>query len=179
MEVASPMAKAMSEDKQKPGDDDDLPVKSGGGSAAIAPKAGFFRIYKPGQGKITRISTGVAAAGLLALVVQWVHSSVITRVDPASSVGRNIAHGLAVAVAVVGAILVWKLMNSAKGAEFLITTDAEMKKVNWASRRELFGSTRVVILFLFFIGAFLFVADIFSGWFFHFIGVLNTSPFSS
>src|SRR3712207_7866772 len=43
------------------------------------------------------------------------------------------------------------LMNKPANVDFLIATDSEMKKVNWTSRRELIGSTKVVIVFMFLI----------------------------
>jgi preprotein translocase SecE subunit len=51
-----------------------------------------------------------------------------------------------------------------------------MKKVNWTSRQELMGSTKVVILFMFVIAAFLFAMDLFFGYVFYLIGVLKTPP---
>ena len=46
-------------------------------------------------------------------------------------------------------LLVWRLMNKPSNVDFLIATDSEMKKVNWTSRKELIGSTKVVIFFMF------------------------------
>ena len=42
-------------------------------------------------------------------------------------------------------------MNKPTNVDFLIATDSEMKKVNWTSRKELIGSTKVVIIFMFLI----------------------------
>ena len=43
-------------------------------------------------------------------------------------------------------------MNKPSNVDFLIATDSEMKKVNWTTKGELFGSTRVVVvLFLIFV----------------------------
>ena len=42
-------------------------------------------------------------------------------------------------------------MNKPTNVDFLIATDSEMKKVNWTSRKELIGSTKVVIVFMFLI----------------------------
>ena len=71
-----------------------------------------------------------------------------------------------VSVAIIGGLLViyglivfW-LMNKASNADFLIATDSEMKKVNWTSRRELIGSTKVVVIFMFLTALFLFLCDI-------------------
>ena len=52
-----------------------------------------------------------------------------------------------------------------------------MKKVNWTTRKELIGSTKVVIFFMILIAALLFVLDVLFGYFFHVIRVLEFGPF--
>jgi preprotein translocase subunit SecE len=61
--------------------------------------------------------------------------------------------------------------------DFLIATDSEMKKVNWTTRAELMGSTKVVIFFVLLISAFLFMLDVIFGYFFQLIKVLEFGPF--
>jgi preprotein translocase SecE subunit len=51
-----------------------------------------------------------------------------------------------------------------------------MKKVNWTSRKDLIGSTKVVIFFMFLISAVLFAIDIVFGFFFYWISVLKQPP---
>lgn len=168
------MPKVMKDDRKNDAGDEaetDLVTQP----ALPAASGGFFSVYKKGQGKITRICTGIAAAGILALVANWLYTALTTRALQSGS-GRQIALGIVLALLVGGAALAWRLMNRPQGAEFLITTDSEMKKVNWASRRELFGSTRVVIIFLVLIGFFLFFADLYFGELFRLLGVLLTGP---
>jgi preprotein translocase SecE subunit len=69
------------------------------------------------------------------------------------------------------------MMNKPSNVDFLIATDSEMKKVNWTSRKDLIGSTKVVIIFMFLIAFFLFVIDVVFSYFFFLIGVLRSSPF--
>jgi preprotein translocase subunit SecE len=180
------MAQVMSEDPKnssKPDDEDDLPLRA---STAGAP-AGFFHIYKHGQGYWTRLCTALAAFGLLLLIANFAYTQSHLRLaevlttdsrprEAAAALARNISLALAAAIVLGGGAFAWKLMNAPKGADFLITTDSEMKKVNWATRKELIGSTRVVIIFLVLIACFLFGADLLFGWFFHVIGVLKTGP---
>jgi preprotein translocase SecE subunit len=64
-------------------------------------------------------------------------------------------------------------MNKPGNVDFLIATDSEMKKVNWTSKRELIGSTKVVILFMFAIAIILFVLDLLFNTVFYSIRVLN------
>ena len=76
-------------------------------------------------------------------------------------------------------MLAWWLINRAKHAEFLIATDGEMKKVNWTSRRELLGSTKVVVFFMFFIAAVLFSYDVVFGYISYMLDVLKIAPFTA
>ena len=75
------------------------------------------------------------------------------------------------------ALLIWRVTNKPDNVDFLIATDSEMKKVNWTSRKELIGSTKVVIVFMFLIAFFLFAIDIGFSYFFFLIKVLKNSPF--
>ncbi len=54
-----------------------------------------------------------------------------------------------------------KLKASFRSAiDFLVETRKELKNVSWPSRRELTGTTIVVIVAVFFFGFFLYVVDI-------------------
>ncbi len=80
----------------------------------------------------------------------------------------------AAVVLVLGVLLAFWLAGVRPGAvEFLIATDLEMKKVNWSSRKEIIGSTWVVIGATFLIAAALFVFDLGLQWFFRAIRVLE------
>ena len=84
--------------------------------------------------------------------------------------------GVAVGVLVIGGVLVvWFCYLSRKSGEFLIATEGEMKKVNWSSRREVFGSTWVVIIISLVIGVILFVADLLFSQLSTWVGVLDGS----
>jgi preprotein translocase SecE subunit len=140
-------------------------------------KAGFFTIYKKGQGYWTRMGTAIGAA-LLCILITWQ----IYRYIPAfmsttdATRARNVALGVAGGFAVLYAALVWRLINKPANVDFLIATDSEMKKVNWTSKRELIGSTKVVILFMFGIALFLFLLDQFFSSVFYLIDVLKIAP---
>ncbi|MCB9836008.1 MAG: preprotein translocase subunit SecE [Phycisphaera sp.] len=56
---------------------------------------------------------------------------------------------------------------------FLIATDGEMKKVNWSTRKEVQGSTMVVVIASFLLAMLIFVIDYGFGAFFKLIGVLE------
>ncbi|MBU0641058.1 MAG: preprotein translocase subunit SecE [Planctomycetes bacterium] len=55
----------------------------------------------------------------------------------------------------------------------MIATEGEMKKVNWSSKKEVIGATKVVIVTVLALGAMLFIVDIFFMTVFGGIGVLK------
>jgi preprotein translocase SecE subunit len=74
---------------------------------------------------------------------------------------------------ILGTVLAYWLVAVKPGSvEFLINTDYEMKKVNWSTRREITGSTWVVVLAFFFIGACLFFFDVIFQTLFRLINVM-------
>jgi preprotein translocase subunit SecE len=141
---------------------------------------GFFHIYKSGQGYWTRMGTALGALLLAALTANFFYHQMPVWL---SSAGVAASKAKTVSVAIIGGLLViyglivfW-LMNKASNADFLIATDSEMKKVNWTSRKELMGSTKVVIIFMFLIAFLLFAFDIIFGYLFYFLRVLESKPF--
>lgn len=81
---------------------------------------------------------------------------------------------LPVAVLVVMAILTFKYVGQSRTVgDFLILTEREMKQVNWSTRREVIGHTKVVIFVLLALGFILFMVDVAFIWFFDAIGVLR------
>ena len=68
--------------------------------------------------------------------------------------------GLAGAAILIGAVLLFYYISvNPKTGEFLIATDGEMKKVNWSTRKEVVGSTWVVVTTCFLMAGVLFVVD--------------------
>ena len=63
-----------------------------------------------------------------------------------------------------------------RSVDFLVATEAEMKKVNWSTRREIMGSTVVVILLATGIAGFCKVFDLVFYWLFSSIRVLDAPP---
>lgn len=64
-----------------------------------------------------------------------------------------------VIIAAGSAAILWFVGLGRGSVEFLIATDGEMKKVNWSTRREIIGSTWVVIVAAFLVASVLFVID--------------------
>jgi preprotein translocase subunit SecE len=112
------------------------------------------KIYKPGQGKYTRLGSGfsvgiIVAAGCYRLYQLLVASDLslwITTMVPA--------------VILVGlSVLVYWLLNRPSAADFLIAAEGELKKVNWSSRKEIAVSTFVVIIVVLTMAALLGMTD--------------------
>lgn len=143
------------------------------------PAPGFFAIYKKGQGYWTRMLTAIGACILIGLTAQflWEHLPTMpfwgTLARPAI---MNITAGIVAGFLVAIAALAYRMMNKAGNVDFLVATDSEMKKVNWASRAELIGSTKVVIFFMFLMATVLFVIDWFFHMLFYVLTVLRTAP---
>jgi preprotein translocase SecE subunit len=77
-------------------------------------------------------------------------------------------------VILIGSILTYWLVGiKPPTADFMIATDAEMKKVNWSTKREVYGSTMVVIGASVLMATFLFLSDTLFSQFFRAIGVLQ------
>jgi preprotein translocase SecE subunit len=170
-DVIAPGAGEPGEDKPRPSSQPPR-AEAGGG--------GFFSIYKKGQGYWTRMGTAAAAILVAALTAQFLYQQVpiwLNAAGVAPQPARTAAIAIAAAFVVVFGGFVFWLMNKPSNADFLIATDGEMKKVNWTSRRELIGSTKVVIVFMFLIAGILFAIDVLFGYFFYLITVLHTKPF--
>jgi preprotein translocase subunit SecE len=70
--------------------------------------------------------------------------------------------------------LAFRLVNLPKFAEFLISVEAEMAKVSWPSKQELFRATSVVIGSMAFLTLVLFLFDAFWAWLLTTLGVVVT-----
>ncbi len=155
-----------------------------------AERTGFFHIYKHGQGYWTRVGTAIGAGLITLLTLQFLYTQLNVWLTPmftppnptdvqnlhAMRMAQMTTLSVCAAVLLGMFLLVFYILNKPYYADFLIATDSEMKKVNWTSRAELMGSTKVVILFMFVIAALLFVFDLFFGYLFYFMDVLKTRP---
>jgi preprotein translocase subunit SecE len=111
-----------------------------------------FEIYKAAQGQRARWTTFAVGCGLAVITGYWLSN----RLE-----GHNVylQYALPLAVVIAVAYLMFYVINRPQMADFLIATEGEMKKVSWSSRREIVGSTKVVILTTFALAAMLFVVD--------------------
>jgi preprotein translocase subunit SecE len=177
----------------KPMPDDETPVQdetpetesdssrgsSGGQGGAVATAAGsqgFFHIYKSGQGYWTRMCTVGGAALIILLMGNFLYTYLPAWSDTLNN-NRGALIGIVLGIVALLSLLAYRIMNKPANADFLIATDSEMKKVNWTSREELIGSTKIVIIFVFLITSILFVTDVIFGYVFYWLHVLKQPPF--
>ena len=65
----------------------------------------------------------------------------------------------------------FRIVNLPKFADFLISVEAEMNKVAWPGRSELWRASIVVIIVIFFLAALLYIYDIILGLFMGILGL--------
>ena len=121
--------------------------------------AGMFTAssYKRTQGKVARQLT-LAAMAVGVAVGAWNLSNVAD-----TSTGKYI---VPLVVLALGWWASWRIVNVPRFADFLISVEAEMNKVSWPGRPELWRASVVVIVVIFFLAGLLFFYDLILKWFF-------------
>ncbi len=134
----------------------------------------MFTPYKPEQGRWTRNGT-LGGAGLL---IAWGALAIYDQLQMFQGddfTSLFITRGIPMAFGALCFYLAWRLTYAKRTtSDFMIATEGEMKKVNWSTRREVIGSTKVVILFTAFLATFLFLADLGFQQLFKAIGALKS-----
>lgn len=139
-----------------------------------------YGIHKPGQGHWTRLLSFLGGMVMFAWGGAWLAGQ-LTKVDlPVNAAGETVVDLRFVQFAGGGLLLVlgaalsyWFAYSKARTVEFLISTEGEMKKVNWSTRREVVGSTWVVITVSLLLALSLFLVDLGFSKLFQEIGVLE------
>ena len=109
-------------------------------------------LYKPMQGRYARIYTAVGLALIVGLGL-WRFYDTLLAYAPLTRFGIP---------AVIGFVLGWfifRLLQFPPFVEFLIATEAEMNKVSWTSRDDLYRATTVVLTTVVLMSIFLFGVD--------------------
>ena len=133
----------------------------------------FFTIHKKGQGYWTRMGTAIGAGALGVMLAFELYYKIPTFLHGGNR-DNKIALGVAIGFLIAYALWAFWYTNKPTTVDFLVATDSEMKKVNWTTRKELIGSTKIVILFMLMIAIYLFACDLLFGGFFKLIHVLKT-----
>ncbi|MFN0138209.1 MAG: preprotein translocase subunit SecE [Phycisphaerae bacterium] len=131
-----------------------------------------FEVFKAGQGKTVRWATGAAAFAIALAFAAFLQEQLAFA---AVSVRYTVP-----AVALIGlSYLAFRLVGqNRRVSEFLIATEGEMKKVNWSTRKEVIGATKVVIVTVLAMGFLLFFVNLVFMFLFELIGVLRVSGVS-
>ena len=91
-----------------------------------------------------------------------------------SSTMVYVSWGVALAPLLIFSLLIYRWVGTKpRTCDFMIATEGEMKKVNWPSRKEVVGSTWIVICCVFLMAALLFGADFMFSAFFRWIKILD------
>jgi preprotein translocase subunit SecE len=144
----------------------------------------MFRVevYKRSQGRITRQVTFAVLAATIALAAWSLWNFMSATRFSQSFLGMNVEavvdaaqlRWLLPAVLLLAGIWIsYRVVNLPRFADFLIAVEAEMNKVSWPSRTELFRSSMVVIIVIFVLAFLLFSYDIIWQSVFRAIGVLK------
>jgi len=107
--------------------------------------------YKRSQGKVARQLT-LAALAVIVAVGAW-------KLNAAGETDFQ-RYVVPLVVLAVGWWASFRIVNLPRFADFLISVEAEMNKVSWPDRRELWRASLVVIIVIFFLAALLFTYDI-------------------
>ncbi len=110
-----------------------------------------MKIHKKGQGNKARAVAALVAVAIAVFGIIEAHDIWVT------SLGFVIACAVLI-VGVAGGGLYLSLVN-ARTSEFLIETQAELKKVAWPPKAEVKGSAAVVVGTVILLGAFLYAVD--------------------
>ncbi len=152
-------------------------VASAGAPARPAEARKFFEVYKRGQGYYTRWGTVIGGAAIILAGMQFLYNELGAWYRPDVDWTLYVRYGVPILFGVAaGLLLFWVTGSNRRACDFMIATEGEMKKVSWSSRREVIGSTKVVILFMVVMAIVLFVVDIAFMLFFSSIGVLKMPP---
>jgi preprotein translocase subunit SecE len=127
--------------------------------------------YKRSQGRIARQATFAAIAAVFAATAwrtsdalagfgRWLASKVVSEAS-LDSLGIKLLteYTLPLVVVAFGAWIAFRIVNIPSFADFLISVEAEMNKVSWPSRGELYRASLVVIVVIFLLTAILLFFD--------------------
>jgi preprotein translocase SecE subunit len=112
------------------------------------------QIYKPGQGKYSRLGSGFSVGAIVAIGCYNLFEML-----RGSDVNLWITTMVPTVILVGISVLIYWLLNKPAVADFLIAAEGELKKVNWSSRKEVAVSTFVVIIVVLAMAALLGMTD--------------------
>ena len=133
-------------------------------------------VYKRSQGKRARLLTSAAIALITFLGAMSLQRSFLmgTGLSEALGVPQAVTKwGIPGLICAVGFWIAFRVIHHERFAEFLISTESEVEKVQWPDRQHVHRATIVVIVTMLLMGALLFVFDFIWQKVFSFIGFLE------
>lgn len=125
------------------------------------------KLFKPNQGRVVRQVTALSVAGIFVAAGWRMYGTILSDSVPA------VRTSISAVVAVLGCWIAYRLVNWPPFANFLVSVEAEMDKVSWASWEYLKRATVVVLVTMVVLGGYLFFCDLFWQQLFNFIGFLD------
>ena len=113
--------------------------------------------YKRSQDRIARQVT-FAAIAVVFVIAAWKVSAL--------AVDDTFRYAVPLGILAIGAWISFRIVNLPSFADFLISVEAEMNKVSWPGRTELWRASMVVIAVIFLLAGILFGYDFILRWFF-------------
>ncbi len=123
-------------------------------------------IYKRNQGRLVRQGTFAAILVVVAFGAWRLGLTLGTW-----GLGLEWQFGIPAVLVAVGAWVAFRLMNVMEVADFLISVEAEMRKVSWPKRPELIRGCVVVLVVIFSLSLILTVYDLFWRSFFGWLNI--------
>ena len=126
----------------------------------------MLEVYKKGQGTRARWVAAVALGAMALFGCYELQEMLSRRLSDDAPLNLGVtAIPLSVVISALAflaaAVAVAWVVNSRRSANYLITSEMELRKVSWPTRTELKRQTAVVIVTLIFFGLVLLAADIF------------------
>ena len=139
--------------------------KNGSAAGGFVSELFRFGLYKPNQGRVVRQVTFLAVALIACLA-----GVEVLRSGWGSRLGAG-GVGIGVLLAAIGSWVAYRLVNYPIFADFLIAVEAEMNKVSWPGRQQLWNASVVVMFVIFAMAAALFLFDVIWTRVFEIIGI--------
>lgn len=127
------------------------------GSASLLTELVQANRYKRTQGRIARQATLLAIWVLILIAAYQLYQQLDAYT---AMVKYGLQYAIPGALVVVGFWIAYRLINWPTFADFLIAVEAEMNKVTWPSKAELWRSVIVVICLIFILALLLFTFDL-------------------
>ncbi len=124
-------------------------------------------LFKPNQGRVVRQVTAGAVAIVMVTAAWRLRATLLIEMAAPISVGVPLL------ISALGLWFAYRLINWPTFANFLISVEAELDKVSWADWGYLKRATVVVLVVMFAMGAYLYIADILWQQLFGAIGFLD------